>query len=97
MNHQTKVRDIVVGIDYDNPFDYTEEYSHMTLRRRVDIEELVMELTVILHNGSSYPQFPPEANPSIAYAWDLTSIDDGDVYHEIIQQLEKNNRLEVIY
>jgi thymidylate synthase len=92
MTYHSKVRDFVVGIDYDNPFDYTEEHSHMTLRRKVNIEELIQELTDILHKGSTYPQFPPEANPSIVYAWDLTSEDDGDIYHEIIEQLEKNNR-----
>lgn len=86
-----------MGIDYDNPYDYSEEHSHMTLRRKVSIEDLIQELTYILKKGSSYPQFPPEANPSITYAWDLTSQDDGDIYHELMQQLEKHNRIEVIY
>jgi len=90
MTYPSRVRDFVVGIDYDNPFDYTEEHSHMTLRRKVNIEELVKELIDILQNGSTCPQFPPEANPSITYAWDLSNLDDGDIYHELITKLESN-------
>ena len=97
MTYHSRVRDYVVGIDYDNPFDFEDKHSHMTLRRKVVLAELILELQSILINGSDYPQFPPEANPSITYAWDLSSQDDGDIYHELINQLEKNNRKEVIY
>jgi len=97
MTCHSKARDFVVGIDYDNPYDHSEEHSHMTLRRKVPIEELIEEVTSILHKGCTYPQFPPEANPSITYAWDLTCQDDGDCYHELMKELEKDNRLEVIY
>ena len=97
MTYQSRVRDYVVGIDYDNPYDYTDKHGHMTLRRKVNLEELIRELTDILTNGSTYPQFPPEANPSITYAWYLSSQDDGDIYHELIEQLEKNNRKELTY
>ena len=97
MNSHSRVRDFVVGIDYDNPYDYENKHSHMTLRRKVNLEELIQELTEIINNGSSYPQFPPEANPSIVYAWDLASQDDGDIYHELIEQLEKHNRKELNY
>ena len=69
----------------------------MTIRRKVPIEELIDEIKTILQSGSTYPQFPPEANPSVTYAWDLTSHDDGDIYHEIMNRLEKDNRKEVIY
>ena len=89
MSYHSKVRDFVVGIDYDNPYDYENTHSHMTLRRKVVLSELIQELTDILHKGSSYPQFPPEANPSIVYAWDLTNQDDGDIYHEIMNKIEK--------
>ena len=89
MSYHTKVRDFVVGIDYDNPYDYENRHSHMTLRRKVVLSELIQELQSILKKGSSYPQFPPEANPSIVYAWDLTREDDGDIYHEIMNKLEK--------
>ena len=61
------------------------------------ISELVEEIKEVIQNGSRYPQFPPEANPSITYAWDLTNQEDGDCYHEIIDKLEKENRKEVIY
>ena len=97
MKYLSRVRDFVVGIDYDNPYDSSDTHSHMTLRRRVVLEELIQELTDILHNGSVYPQFPPEANASIVYAWDLTSQDDGDIYSELIEALEKHNRKELTY
>jgi len=97
MTYHTRVRDFVVGIDYDNPYDYDNKHSHMTLRRKVNLEELIEELQSILKNGSDYPQFPPEANPSITYAWDLSSQDDGDIYSELMNKLEKHNRKEVIY
>ena len=69
----------------------------MTLRRNVPIEEIVEEIKTIILTGSHYPQFPPEANPSITYAWDLNNQEDGDCYHEIMLELEKDNRLEVIH
>jgi len=94
MNFHSNVRDFVVGIDYDS---HEEDKGHMTLRRKVSIDELIDEITSILHKGCTYPQFPPEANPSITYAWDLTSKDDGDCYHELISKIEKDNRKEVIY
>jgi len=90
----SKVRDFVIGIDYDS---IEEDKGHMTIRRKVPIGELIEEIKSILLKGSTYPQFPPEANPSITYAWDLMNKDDGDVYHEIMLELEKDNRLEVIY
>ena len=89
-----KARDFVVGIDYDS---IEENKGHMTIRRKVPITELVEEIKEIILNGSHFPQFPPEANPSITYAWDLSTLDDGDCYHEIILELEKENRKEVTY
>ena len=94
MTYPSKARDFVIGIDYDS---IEEDKGHMTLRRKVSIEKLMEEIKSIILNGSTYPQFPPEANPSITYAWDLTSQDDGDCYHELMKELEKDNRMEVIY
>ena len=91
---RSNAREFVVGIDYDS---IEENKGHMTIRRKVSIEELIEEIKSIILNGSTYPQFPPEANPSITYAWDLTSQDDGDCYHELMNELEKDNRMEVIY
>ena len=93
MTCPSKVGDFVVGIDYEA---IEEDRGHMTIRRKVPITELVEEIKTIIQNGSHYPQFPPEANPSITYAWDLTSQDDGDCYHELMKELEKDNRKEVI-
>ena len=82
----------MVGIDYDSS---EEDKGHMTLRRKVSIEELMEEIKSILLNGSTYPQFPPEANPSITYAWDLSDLEDGDCYHEIMNELDEENLKEV--
>ncbi len=81
-----------MGIDYDSN---EEDKGHMTIRRKVPITELVEEIKTIILNGSIYPQFPPEANPSLTYAWDLNNQEDGDCYHEIMLELEKHNRKEV--
>jgi len=88
----TKVRDFVVGIDYEA---IEEDKGHMTIRRKVSIDELIEELRTILLEGSHYPQFPAEANPSITYAWDLDNEEDGDCYHELITKLEQYKQKEV--
>ena len=88
----TRIRDFVVGIDYEA---IEEDKGHMTIRRRVTINELIEELRTILQEGSHYPQFPAEANPSITYAWDLDDQEDGDCYHEIITKLEQYKQKEV--
>ena len=92
MNCPTKVRDFVVGIDYDST---EEDKGHLTIRRTVTLTELVEEIKEIMLIGSHYPQFPPEANPTVTYAWDLNNPEDGDCYHEIVNELEKDNRKEV--
>ena len=94
MIYLSRVRDFVVGIDYDS---VDEDKGHMTIRRKVHLKELVKEIKTIILNGSRFPQFPAEANPTIIYAWDMNNPEDGDVYHEIMLELEKNNRMEVIY
>ena len=88
MTYHSKARDFVVGIDFDS---IEEDKGHMTLRRKVLMEELIEEIKTIILEGSHYPQFPPEANPSITYAWDLSNQEDGDCYNEIMTELEKNN------
>ena len=88
----SKVRDFVVGIDYD---DYYEDRGHLTLQRQVTLSELVEEINEIMLTGSRFPQFPPEANPTVTYAWDLDNQEDGDCYHEIMNILEKDNPKEV--
>ena len=94
MNFPTKVRDFVVGLDYDS---IEEDKGHLTIRRTVTLTELIEEIKEIMLIGSRYPQFPPEANPTVTYAWDLNNQEDGDCYHEIINELEKDNRKEVTY
>ena len=94
MTCHSRVRDFVVGIDYD---DYAEDRGHLTLRRKVTLIELIEEIKEIMLIGSRYPQFPAEANPTVTYAWDLNNQEDGDCYHEIINELDKINRKEVSY
>jgi len=89
MTYHFKVRDFVVGIDYDS---FDEDKGHMTIRRKVDMNELIDEIVFILSNGSTHPEFPPEANPCITYAWDISNQNDGDCYHEIMKELEKTNK-----
>ena len=93
MTCPTNVRDFVVGIDYDA---IEEDRGHMTIRRKVPITELVEEIKTIIQNGSNYPQFPPEANPSVTYAWDLSNQEDGDCYHEIMDKLKQDNKKEML-
>ena len=92
MNCPTKVRDFVVGMDYDS---IEEDKGHLTIRRTVTMAELIEEIKEIMLIGSRYPQFPAEANPTVTYAWDLDDPEDGDCYHEVINELEKDNRKEV--
>ncbi len=94
MTCRSEVRDFLIGMDYDS---VEEDKGHLTIRRKVTITELVEEIKEIMLIGSHYPQFPPEANPSVTYAWDLNNQEDGDCYHEIMLELEKDNRKEVTY
>ena len=89
MKYHSEVRDYVVGIDYES---IEEDKGHLTLRRRVTMDELVEEIRRIILNGSHYPQFPPEANPIVTYAWDLNDREDGDCYHEIMVKLDKDKK-----
>ena len=93
MTCRSEVRDFLIGMDYDS---VEEDRGHLTIRRKVTITELVEEIKEIMLIGSNYPQFPPEANPSVTYAWDLNNQEDGDCYHELMNELEKDNRKEVI-
>ncbi len=89
---QFRVRDFLVGIDYD---DIAEDRGHLALRRKVKLNELIEEIKEIMILGSSCPQFPPEANPTVTYVWDLNDQEDGDCYHEIMNELEKDKHKEV--
>lgn len=85
----SEIRDFVVGIDYE---DIAEDRGHLTLRRKVCVNELVEEIKSILQKGSTYPQFPPEANPTVLYVWDMSNPDDGDCYHEIMAEIDRNDK-----
>lgn len=89
MISHSEIRDFVVGIDYE---DIAEDRGHLTLRRKVCLNELVDEIKSILLKGSTYPQFPPQANPSVLYAWDMSNPDDGDCFHEIMAEIDRNNK-----
>ena len=89
VNDDSRVRDFVVGIDYDDRYDVNDDRGHMTIRRRVTMEDLIFEIRQIIRVGSYYPQFPPEALPQVTYVWDLSSQENGDCYDEIMSRLER--------
>lgn len=89
MISHSEIRDFVVGIDYE---DIAEDRGHLTLRRKVCLNELVEEIKTILIKGSTYPQFPPAANPSVLYAWDMNNPEDGDCFHEIMAEIDRNDK-----
>lgn len=88
----SEIRDFVVGIDYE---DIAEDRGHLTLRRKVCVNELVEEIKSILQKGSTYPQFPPEAKPSVLYVWDMNNSEDGDCYHEIMAEIDRNDKSQI--
>ena len=79
----------IVGINYESP---DEDKGHFDIQRKVTIKELAIEVAEYLENGkSSFPAFPPEANPEVWYVWvlDATPEEDGDMYHELMAEIEK--------
>lgn len=81
--------DYLIGIDYEAIDDL---HGHFTIRRCVPLQELIEELSGFILNGHHYPQFPPQANPEIAYAYDLNNQEDADIYdiinNKLIKELE---------
>jgi len=93
MNKELEIRDFIVGIEYDSP---NENQGFFNIRRKVTLPELVEELWLYMQNGHNHPTFPPEANPTISYAWDLKNNEDGDCYHEIQTHLDRLNGTEIL-
>ena len=79
--------DYLIGIDYDS---IDEDKGHMTLHRAVPISELVEEVKDIVLNGCHFPQFPPEANPEVIYAYDLNEKEDADILGILDNLLNKS-------
>ena len=49
-----------------------------------------------LENGkSSFPAFPPEANPEIWYVWNMDDPEDGDAYPDLMAQIQKLSMMKV--
>ena len=92
MNKELEIRDFIVGIEYDSP---NENQGFFNIRRKVTLIELIDELLLYMNNGHNCPTFPPEANPTISYAWDLNNKDDGDCFHEIQTHLDRLNVTEI--
>ncbi len=77
-----------VGIQYESS---DEANGFFDIQRYVTITELAREVNDYLENGkSSYPAFSAESNPEILYVWDMDALEDGDCYHELMQELEKD-------
>ena len=90
MTCHSKTHTYIVGINYESP---DEDKGHFDIQRKVTIEELAIEVADYLENGkSSYPAFPPEANPEVWYCWDMDDPSDGgdgDAYHDLMTEIEK--------
>ena len=78
--------DYLVGIEYEALDD---QHGHFTIRRRVPMAELIDELKGFVLNGHYMPQFPPQANPGIVYAYDLNQKEYADIYGEVVNELNK--------
>ena len=80
-------RRYVVGIQYDSPF---EDRGFFDIQRNSTLRDLALEISHYLLNGkSSYPAFPPEANPEILYVWDMDDPEDWDCYPELVNEINK--------
>ncbi len=85
MTSPSEPKKYVVGIEYDTP---DGNMGFFDIRRRVTLRALAKEVAGYIQNGkSSFPAFPPEANPAILYAWDLGLWEDGDVYSSLIEEI----------
>ena len=91
MSCPSDVRDFLIGIDYDS---IEEDKGHFTIRRKVNMYELIVELQEFIKEGHHFPQFPARANPTVTYAYDLNDQEDPDIFGEIVNKLEKTNRKE---
>ena len=92
MNKELEIRDFIVGIEYDSP---NENQGFFNIRRKVTLIELIDELWLYMQKGHNFPTFPPEANPAISYAWDLSNNEDGDCFHEVQTYLDRLNVTEI--
>ena len=82
-----RVRNVLIGIDYE---DIADDRGHLTLQRKGLIHQVIEEVKDIMLFGCHFPQFPPEANPEIVYAYDLNKQEDADIYHIINNELIKS-------
>ena len=78
--------DYLVGIEYEAIDDI---HGSFYIRRKVPMAELIDELKGFVLNGHCFPQFPPEANPEIVYAYDLNQKEYADIYGEVVNELNK--------
>jgi hypothetical protein len=80
-------RRYVVGIQYTSVY---EDRGFFDIQRISTLKDLALEVNDYLLNGkSSYPAFPPEANPEILYVWDMDDPEDGDCYPELVNEINK--------
>ena len=87
MNYfELNVRRYIVGIQYQSSNDYK---GYFEIRRKTTLKELAEEvLNYLLHGKTSYPAFPPEADPEVLYAWDMCDWDDGDCYPDLMTEID---------
>ena len=84
---RTDVRTYIVGIQYESP---DEDKGFFDIQRQVTLQELAEEVADYLKNGkSSFPPFPPEANPEVWYVWNMDDQEDGDAYPDLMAEIQK--------
>jgi len=66
------------------------EYGYFDVERMGTLSVLAEEINGYLQNGKPfYPAFPPKANHEMLYAWNLEDPDDGDIYPELMAEIQK--------
>jgi hypothetical protein len=84
----------LVGIQYNSS---DEDNGFFDIQRYATIKDLALEVNDYLENGkTSYPAFPAEAHPEILYVWDMDNPEDGDSYHDLMNELENIKKKEAI-
>jgi len=87
MTSPSDIRNYIVGIEFDR---IDGEMGFFDIKRKVTLDKLAEEVLEYLANGkSSFPAFPPDANPAILYAWNLDNPNDGDIYHDLAVEMKK--------
>jgi len=76
----------LVGIEFDSPY---EDGGYFDFKLRATMEELARAVLDIFKQGHSFPTFPPSANPTVLFASELETQENGDCYQELMTAIRK--------